>query len=126
MCACIALCALCWTQIKQVFHCVRRDLDHILVKGDHLYKSLHTSDMLSVDQLPAFVKMYNHDIPVQYLRLETQLATLINGDSFLRDLLTKEVNNSITLCLLFIEGFATSIVLLRNCYYLFDSHSRDE
>ena len=82
--------------------------------------------MLSVDQLPAFVKMYNHDIPVQCFRLETQLATLINGDSFLRDLLTKEVNNSITLCFLFIEGFATSIVLLRNCYYLFDSHSRDE
>ena len=24
------------------------------------------------------------------------------------------------------EGFATAIILLRNCYYLFDSHSRDE
>ena len=101
-------------------------MDHILVEGDNLYKSLHTSDMLSVDQLPAFVKMYNHDIPVQYLRLETQLATLINGDSFLRDLLTTGGNNGITLCLLFIEGFTTAIILLRNCYYLFDSHSRDE
>ena len=60
-------------------------MDHILVEGDNLYKSLHTSDMLSDDQLPAFVKMYNHDISVQYLWLETQLATLINGDSFLRD-----------------------------------------
>ena len=68
-------------------------MDHILVEGDNLYKSLHTSDMLSVDQLPAFVKMYNHDIPVQYLRLETQLATLINGDSFLRDLSTTRGNN---------------------------------
>ena len=88
-CARNALYALCWTHIKQIFHWVRRgDLDHILVEEDNLYKSLHTSDMLSVDQLPAFVKMYNHDIPVQYLRLETQLATLINGDSFLRDLLT--------------------------------------
>ena len=48
-CACNAL---CWTQVKQKFHCVRRDLDHILVEGDNLYKSLHTSDMLSVDQLP--------------------------------------------------------------------------
>ena len=34
------------------------------------------------------MKIYNHDIPVQYLRIETQLATLINDDSFLRDLLT--------------------------------------
>ena len=72
--------ALCWPQIKQIFHWVRRDLDHILVVEDDLYNSLHTSDMLSVDQLPVFVKKYNHDIPVQYLRLETHLATLINGD----------------------------------------------
>ena len=84
------------------------------------------SDKLSVDQLPAFVKMYNHDIPVQYLRLETQLATLINGDSFLRDLLTTGGNNGITLCLLFMEEFTTATILLRNCYYLFDSHSQDE
>ena len=57
--ACNTLYALRWTQIKQIFHWVRRDLDHILVEGDNLYKSLHTSDMLSVDQLPAFVKMFN-------------------------------------------------------------------
>ena len=87
-CACTALYALCWTQIKQIFHWVKRDLNHILVEGDNLYKSLHTSAMLSIDQLPVFVKMYSHDIPVQYLRLETQLATHINGDLFLRDLLT--------------------------------------
>ena len=80
------------------------------------------SDMLSVDQLPAFVKMYNHDILVQYLKLETQLATLINSDSFLRDLLTRGGNNGIALCLLFMEGFASAIILLRNCYYLFESH----
>ena len=79
--------------------------------------------MLSVDQLPEFVKMYNHDIPVQYLRPETQLATLINGDVFLRDALT---TGFITLRLLFMEGFAAAIILLGSCCYLFDSHSRDE
>ena len=56
-CACNALYALYWTQIKQIFHWVRRDLDHILVDVDNLYKGLHTSDMLSVDQVPAFMKM---------------------------------------------------------------------
>ena len=56
-CACNALYALCWTQIKQIFHWVRRDLDHILVDVDNLYKGLHTSDMLSVDQVPAFMKI---------------------------------------------------------------------
>ena len=72
------------------------------------------------------MKIHNHDIPVQNLRLETQLATLVNGDSFLRDILTTEGNNGIILCLLFMEGFTTAINLLRNCYYLFDSHSPDE
>ena len=53
--------------------------------------------------------MCSHDIPVQYLRLETQLAALINGDSFLQDLLTTGGINGITLCLLFMEGFTTAI-----------------
>ena len=79
-CACNALYAVCWTQIKQIFYWVRRDMDHILVEGDNLYKSLHTSVMLSIDQLPAVVKINNHDISVQYLRLETQLTALINCD----------------------------------------------
>ena len=53
------------------------------------------------------------------------MPTRINGDSFLRDLLTTGGNSGITLCLLFMEGFTTVTILLRNCYYLFDSHSRD-
>ena len=99
---------------KKIFNWVTRNLDHIFVEGDNLYKNLHMSDMLLVDQLPEFVKIDNHDISVQYLRLETQLATLINDDSFLRDLLTTGGNNCITFCLLFIEGFTTAIILLRN------------
>ena len=51
-CVSNALYALCWTQIEQIFYWVRRDLDHLLVEGDNLYKSLHMSDMLSVNQLP--------------------------------------------------------------------------
>ena len=41
-------------------------------------------------------------------------------------ILTTGVNNGIILCLLFMEGFTTAIILLRKYYYLFDSHSRDE
>ena len=44
-------------------------LDHILVEGDSLYKSFDTSDMLSANQLSEFVKMFIHNIPVQYGRL---------------------------------------------------------
>ena len=60
---------------------------------------MHSSYIISVDQLAAFVKMYNHDIPGQHLRLETQLAALINVDSFLGDLLTTGRNNDISLYL---------------------------
>ena len=84
LCACKFLYALCWVQIKQIFHWGKSDLDHILVEGDFLYKSLGTLDILSADQLPGFVKMFSHHIPVRYVRLETQLATSTFGDSFLR------------------------------------------
>ena len=51
-------------------------MDHILAAGDCLYKSLATLDMLSSDQLPGFVKMFSHNIPVWYVGLETQSAAL--------------------------------------------------
>ena len=98
-------------------------MDHILVKGESLYKSLDTSDMLSADQLPEFLKVFSHNIPVWNSRLETQLATQTNRDSILWDVLTWDVT---TLFLLFMESFTTAIILSRSCYYLFDSHSSDE
>ena len=71
--------------------------------------------------------MFSHNIPVQYVRLETQLATLIFGDSFLRYNFRENANNaSTTFSLLFMKGFTTAIISLWNCCYLFDSHSRDE
>ena len=70
-CACNSLYALCWVQIKQIFHWGKSDLDHILVEDDCLYKSLGTLDMFSANQLPGFVKMFSHNNPVRYVRLET-------------------------------------------------------
>ena len=107
--ACNSLYALCWVQIKQKFYWGESDLDHILVEGDCLYKSLGTLDMLSADQLSGFVKMFSHNIPVRYVRLETQLATLTFGDSFIRDVFRENANNASTnLSLLFMEGFTTA------------------
>ena len=67
-----------------MFHWGKSDLGHILAEGDCLYKVLGTLGMPSADQLPRFVKMISHNISVWYPRLETQLATLTFGDSFLR------------------------------------------
>ena len=103
--------SLCWVQINQIFHWGKSDLDHILVEGDCLYKSLGTLEMLSADQLPGFVKMFSHNIPVRYVRLETQLATLTFGDSFLRGVFRENANNEHTiLSLLFMECFTTAII----------------
>ena len=81
-CTCNSLYALCWVQIKQIFHCSQSDLDQILVEGGCLCKSLGTLDMLSGDQVPRFLKMFSHNIPVCCVRLEIQLATLTFGDPF--------------------------------------------
>ena len=83
-CACNSLYALCWVQIKQIFHWSKSDLNHILVEGDCLYKSLGTLDMGSANQLPGLVKISTHNIPVRYVRLETQFASLIFGDFFFK------------------------------------------
>ena len=80
---------MCWVQIKQIFHWGKSDFDHILVEENCLCKSLRTLDMLSADQLPGYVKMFNHNIHVWYVRYETQLATLTFGNSFLKDFLGK-------------------------------------
>ena len=57
--------------IIPTFHWGKSDLDHILVEDDCLYKSLGTLDMFSANQLPGFVKMFSHNNPVRYVRLET-------------------------------------------------------
>ena len=67
--------------------------------------------MLSADQVPGFVKIFSHNIPVCCVRLETQLATLKFGDPFLRDVFRENVNNaSTTLSLLFVVAFIAAII----------------
>ena len=65
-------------------HWDRSNLDHILVYGDCLYISLGSLDMLSAHELPGFVKLFIHNIPVWYVRFETQFVTLTFGDSFFK------------------------------------------
>ena len=72
-----------------------------------MYESLHIFDMLSVEEIPASVKMCGHNIPVNYVKLETKSATLTSGGSFLRDILAQY---NTTLYLLFMEGLTTAII----------------
>ena len=111
---CNSLHALFWVQIKQIFSWGKSDSDHILVEGDCLYKSLGSLDMLSANQLLEFVKMFSHNIPINIWRF------------FFKRCFRENANNATTtLCLLFVDGFTTAIISSGNCYYLFNSHSRD-
>ena len=47
-----------------------RDLDHILNEGDNLYKPLNTFDMLSVDNLPRFIRLYDRMCKLNFYNLK--------------------------------------------------------
>ena len=103
--------------------CDRLDLDHILTEGDRLYKTLNTFDMLSVDDLPCFVRVYDENVQIEFLQLETKLASLTYGAPFLRNIVSTTEN---VLFLLFMGGYTTAVISSQNFFYVFDSHSRDE
>ena len=70
----------------------KSDLHHILTEGDKLYKTLNTFDILSVDDLPRFVKMYGQNVQIEFLKLGTELARLRGGDPFLRNIILNTDN----------------------------------
>ena len=56
--------------IKEVSKWNGSDLEHILVEGDRLHKSLNTFDMLSADNLPTAARSYESEFQVTYLELD--------------------------------------------------------
>ena len=44
---------------------------------------MNTVNMLSVDHLPHFIKMYDQNVQIRFLDLETKLVRLRDGDPFL-------------------------------------------
>ena len=124
-CVCNSLYALCWSQIKKVnsWNTTTSDLNHILTEGNKLYKTLNTFGMLSVDDLPRFVKMYDQNVQIEFLELEMKLVRLRDGDLFLRNIIPDSDN---VLFLLFVGDNTTAIMSLQIFCYVFHSHSRDE
>ena len=48
--------------------------------------------MLSVDNLPRFVKMYDQNVQIEFFELETKLARLRDDDPFLRNIIPSSDN----------------------------------
>ena len=83
-CACNSSYALCWSKVKKVFVWNGSDLHHILVEGDLLYKLLNTIDLLSDNELPRSVQLFDFSVPVTFWQLETKIATLAAVDALFR------------------------------------------
>ena len=82
-CACNSLYVLCWSKVKKVFAWNSSDVDLYLVEGDLLYKSLNTTDLLSVDGLPRSVQLNVFLVLVTFFLgrgLETKMGTTAAGD----------------------------------------------
>ena len=79
--------------------------------------------MLSVDDLPRFVRVYDENVQIECLQLETKLASLAYGDPFLRNIVSNTEN---VLFLLFMGGYTTAVVASQNFFYVFQSHNQDE
>ena len=76
--------------------------------------------MLSVDDLPCFAKVFNENVQIELLQLETKLESLTYGDPFLRNIVSNTKN---VLILLFMGGYKTAVISSQNFLYVFDSHS---
>ena len=57
-CACNVLFSVCWSLVRKISCWTTRDLDHILIQGDNMYKSLNKESFLSVDDLPREIHIF--------------------------------------------------------------------
>ena len=77
---------------------------HVLEQGDLLYKSPNIYDIISADEFPRSVNI----IRIEYLQLETKIATITDDDPFLQSIVP--LNNG-TLFLLFMGSYATALII---------------
>ena len=123
-CSCMSLMAVCWNMFKSVARWDRYDLDRILQSGDQLFKSLNMFRVLGVDDLPARVSIYDSAVDIVFLENKTGEITLNVYLISMTDILSTCSNHGKG-ALLIISGYVLGIIWGRNCFYLFDSHSKD-
>ena len=123
-CSFMALMAICWTLVKFIALWKPADLGCILQKDDDLFKKLNLMRIFSVDDLPKNCKIEDVSLNLDYLENKT---TEIFFNAYLISI--SEIASSCTSkgngALLFISGYVLAILWGRNCFFIFDFHSRD-
>ena len=120
-----SLFAICWSLIKRVAVWSTYDLDYILENGDSIYKSLHTDEVLTLDDLPTNVTV--EGCVMQVIRLENESGQINVANTF--DMLEtsfKNSTNSGSGLIFFISGYTFAVIWSKSGYFLCDSHSRNK
>ena len=120
----MSLTAVCWSLIKSISRWDGIDLDQTLGKGDELFKSLNKFKLLGVQDLPTKIEIYSHSIDIALLENRTGEITSSTYLTSIGDI----VGNCSNLgngALLIINGYALGIIWGKNCFFLFDSHSKN-
>ena len=66
-CPCYSLLAICWSKIQDRRIWKKDNLDHVFNEGDQLYKSLSAIDLLSLNDVPHTMKLFNMEININFL-----------------------------------------------------------
>ena len=83
-CARNALFSICWSVVREISCWTTQDLDHILIQGDDLYKSLNKESFLSVDDLPREIQIFKYTISVEMKVENLHEGVVFLGESFFK------------------------------------------
>ena len=123
-CACNALISICWGKIKSPGCWKSHDLDHVLIKGDKLYKNINLMRYLGPTDLPSTLWVEEAFFNIKYIQLVTAEIKMSQLD-FLRPSFSQFSDKSNGI-LFFINQGTIAILWDAKSFFLFDSHSRDE
>ena len=121
-CLCNSIYAIAWSLFKNVGLWNDKNLNHILVKGDQLYKAKNTVSFLSTEDLPSSVKVNEAEINI--VKLYNYHSRLCFFETFISKMHKNEENNGNGLILIF-NGFSVCVVWNKAHFFLFDPHSRN-
>ena len=124
-CACNSLFAICWSVIKRVTVWSTYDLDYILANGDFMYKSLHTDEVLTLDDLPPNVTVEGCEVQVFRLENESGWINIANRFDMLETSF-KNTGNTGSGMIFFISGYTFAVIWSKSGIFVCDSHSRDK
>ena len=114
----------CWSTVKAITRWDSDDLDRILQNGDCLFKSLSLFRLLGVEDLPAEINIYGQVARIELLENKIGELTLNTYLISLTEIVSCNYNTG-NGALLFVDGYVLGIIWEKQCFYLFDSHSKD-